>query len=80
MWLEVWYRKYRRNSIENDYCSGKIGFIVVSPLGLVGSVGLRLGLVTSSGLWLRVRVSVNISGVIVAAFTATKASCIYHIT
>jgi len=34
----------------------------VSPLGLIGSAGLRLGLVTSLGLWLRVRVSVSISG------------------
>jgi len=42
--------KYRHNSVENDYCGGKPGF-VVSP-----------GLVTSLGLWLRVRVSVSISG------------------
>ena len=34
----------------------------MSRLGLVGSVGLRLGLVTSLGLGLRVSVSVSISG------------------
>jgi len=53
--------KYRHNSIENDYCGSKLGF-VVSRLGLVGSVGLGLGLVTSLGLGLRFRVSVSISG------------------
>jgi len=52
--------KYRHNSIENDYCGGKLGF-VVSQLGLVGSVGLGLGLVTSLRLGLKVRVSVSIS-------------------
>jgi len=30
---------YCHNSIENDYCDDKFGF-VVSQLGLVGSVGL----------------------------------------
>jgi len=50
--------KYRHNSIENDYCGGKLEF-VVSQLGLVG---LELGLVTSLGLGLRVRVSVSIRG------------------
>ena len=35
---------------------------MVSQLGLVGSVGLELGLVTSLGLGLRVRVSVSIRG------------------
>jgi len=34
----------------------------VSPLGLVGLVGLGLSLVTSLGLWLTVRVSVSNSG------------------
>jgi len=34
----------------------------VSPLGLIGSEGLGLGLVTSLGLWLTVGVSVSISG------------------
>jgi len=55
----------------------------VSRLGLVGSVELGLGLVTSLGLGLRVSVSVSGSGVpaivifdaIVAAFTTAKASC-----
>jgi len=50
----------RHNSIENNYCGGKLGF-VVSRLGLVGSVRLGLGLVTSLGLGLRVKVSVSIS-------------------
>ena len=50
--------KYRQNSMENDYCGGKLGF-VMSRLGLVGSVGLGLGLVTSLGLGLRVKVSVK---------------------
>jgi len=53
--------KYRRNSIDNDYCSSKQGF-VVGRLRLVGSVGLGLGLVRSLGLRLRVRVSASIIG------------------
>jgi len=47
------------NSIENDYCSGKQGF-VVGQLGLVESVGL--GLVRSLRSGLRVMVSVSVSG------------------
>ena len=54
--------KYRHNSMENNYCGGKLGF-VVSRLGLVGSVGLGLALVTSLDLGLRFRVSVIISSV-----------------
>jgi len=53
--------KYCHNSIKNDYCSGKLG-LVVSRLGLVGSVELGLSLVTSLGVWLIVRVSESISG------------------
>jgi len=52
-----------RSSIKNDYCGGKLGFLV-SQLGLLGSVGLGLGLVMSLGLglWVRVSVSINRSG------------------
>ena len=63
----------------------------MSQLGLVWSIGLRLGLVMFLGLSLRVKVSVSISGgsdkmvlfttamvifdAIVVAFTAAKALC-----
>ena len=50
--------KYRNNSIKNDYCGGKLGF-VMSRLGLVG---LHLGLVMSLGLGWRVSVSISGSG------------------
>jgi len=41
--------KYRHNNIKNDYCGGKLQF-ALSRLGLVGSVGLWIGLVTPLGL------------------------------
>jgi len=69
--------KYRHISVENDYCGGKLGF-VVSPLGLVGSVGLGLGLVTSLGLWLRFRVTTVAVRSAILATAAAVTSLVYR--